>query len=314
MRGRTLFSTRMLTLQLTDRANCPGCHAPTVAPRYSSPFAADPVRAYLLDFYGGRLDPDTLDGDYALVDCPRCGLLYQLRVPAAAAVAGFYEFVVAAERDDVERRRGSTVRYGARLDLGRTARRLRRSVSTVDVLDYGAGTGVWLDAAAALGCRTTGAEVDPAARAHLEAAGHAAVDHDELPASTYDLVNLEQVLEHVLDPLTVLERVGRSVRPDGLVRVSVPNGAQVRTLLEAPDWTAAKGSDASLNPVAPLEHVNCFDHRSLTAVGVAAGLEPFQFTFGVDLAGSTDLRSVLGALRRLVVPPAGTLVWFRRPA
>jgi len=303
----------MINLALADRSNCPGCRAPTVAPRYSAPFDVDPVRGYLLDFYAGRLDPDSLTGDYSLVDCPRCGLLFQQRVPAADSIADLYEHIVESERDDVEQRRGATVRGGARGDLNRTVRRSRRPAEQVDVLDYGAGTGVWLDAAAEFGCRTTGAEIDPAARAQLEAAGHATVDHDDLPAATFDLVNLEQVLEHVLDPLEVMQRVRAAVRPDGLVRVCVPNGSGVRALLADPDWSAPKGSARSLNAVAPLEHVNCFDHSSLTAVGVAAGLEPFGFPLGVDLAGSLSLRNALGAVKRRFVPPTGTLVWFRRP-
>ena len=304
----------MHTLELTDRTHCPGCRAAAVAPCFATPFAQDPVRAFLVEFYEGRLDVGSLTGDFSLVDCPACGLLYQLRVPTAAAVPGLYEHVVESERDDVEQRQGSTVREGALLDLGRTVRRSGRPARQVDVLDYGAGTGLWLDVAAEVGCGTTGAEIDPAARARLSAAGHATVDHDDLPASAFDLVNLEQVLEHVLDPLEVMERVAGAVRPDGLVRVCVPNGAGVRDLLADPDWTAPKGSARSLNAVAPLEHVNCFDRGSLTAVGVAAGLEPFRFPLGVDLAGSRGLRSALGAMKRQLVPPSGTLVWFRRPA
>jgi len=302
----------MPTLDLTDRPDCPACHAPLVPPRYSTPFAEDPLRRYLLRFYDGRLDPDPLTGDYSLVDCPACGLLYQRRVPAPAAVAAFYEHVVESERQDVERRQGASVRHAAQNDLRRTVRRTGRPARQVEVLDYGAGTGLWLDVAAEFGCRTTGAEVDPTARARLDAAGHTTVDHDDLPAASFDLVNLEQVLEHVLDPLEVLQRVGAAVRPDGLVRVCVPNGAGVRALLADPDWTAGKNDSRSLNAVAPLEHVNCFDHGSLTAVGVAAGLEPFVFPLGTDLAGSRDLRSALGALKRQFVPPTGTLVWFRR--
>jgi SAM-dependent methyltransferase len=304
----------MHTLALTDRTNCPGCRTARTTPVYRTPLGEDPLRTYLLDFYDGRLDADSLEGDFALVDCAGCGLLYQVRVPAPSEVAAFYEQVVDAERDDVEHRRGATVRGGAQLDLRRTVRRAGRPAAQVDILDYGAGTGLWLDVAAEFGCRTTGAEIDPGARARLEAAGHATVDHDELPGSAFDLVNLEQVLEHVLEPLEVMGRVASAVRPDGLVRVCVPNGAGVRGLLADPDWSAPKGTPRSLNAVAPLEHVNCFDHGSLVAVGLAAGLEPFRFPIGVDLAGSRSVRGVLGALKRQVIPPAGTLVWFRRPA
>lgn len=303
----------MLALPLVDRTRCPGCAAVPGPVVYSVPYRDPDLRAYLLDFYGGRLDPDSLDGDYSLVDCPGCGLLYQRRVPAPAAVVDLYQHVVESERADVEQRHGATVAHGAQLDLRRTLRRTGGSASRLEVLDYGAGTGLWLDVARGVGCHPTGAEVDPAARARLAAAGHATVDHDDLPAARFDLVNLEQVLEHVLEPREVLERIATAVRPDGLVRVCVPNGSNVRELLAQPDWSAPKGTARSLNAVAPLEHVNCFDHRSLTAVGVAAGLEPFQFPLRVELPASRSLRQVLGALKRRVVSPAGTLVWFRRP-
>jgi len=303
----------MHQLDLTDRPHCPACSDATGGTVYSAPFAADPLRTYLETFYDGRLDVDALDGDYALVDCPGCGLLYQRRVPAPSAVAGLYEHVVESERHDVEARHGDEVRRGAALDLRRAARRARRPADQLEVLDFGAGTGLWLDVARAQGCRTTGAEVDPAARARLDAAGHATVDHDRLPDAAFDLVNLEQVLEHVLEPRTVLAQVAAAVRPDGLVRVCVPNGGPVRALLATADWTAPKGSDRSLNAVAPLEHVNCFDHRSLVAVGVAAGLEPFCFPLAVELGAVRTPRQAPGALKRQVVPPAGTLVWFRRP-
>lgn len=304
----------MFPLELTDRTQCPVCSTPGGPPVYRAALDTDPVRTYLRDFYDGRLDVDSLEGEFSLVDCDGCGLLYQVRVPDPASVAGFYGQVVESERDDVEQRQGMSVRRGALLDLRRTVRRTGRPAEQVDVLDYGAGTGLWLDVAAEFGCRTTGADVDTAARARLAELGHSTVDHDDLPAGAFDLVNLEQVLEHVLEPLEVMQRVAAAVRTDGLVRVCVPNGAGVRALLAEPDWSAPKGSGRSLNAVAPLEHVNCFDHGSLTAVGMAAGLEPFRFSFAVDLAGSTDLRTVLGAVKRRVVPPAGTLVWFRRPA
>jgi hypothetical protein len=38
------------------------------------------------------------------------------------------------------------------------------------------------------------------------------------------------------------------------------------------DWSAPKGSKDSLNPVAPLEHINCFNRSSLLRLAAEAGL------------------------------------------
>ena len=78
----------MHTLALTDRTHCPGCRTASPPPVYRAPLREDPLRAYLLDFYDGRLDVDSLEGDFTLVDCAGCGLLYQVRVPAPSEVAG----------------------------------------------------------------------------------------------------------------------------------------------------------------------------------------------------------------------------------
>ena len=106
----------MFSLALTDRTHCPVCATAGGPPVYRAALDADPMRTYLRDFYDGRLDVDSLEGDFTLVDCSGCGLLYQVRVPAQLSVAAFYEQVVDAERDDVEHRRGATLRGGAPRD------------------------------------------------------------------------------------------------------------------------------------------------------------------------------------------------------
>src|SRR5690606_33840620 len=142
--------------------------------------------------------------------------------------------------------------------------------------DFGAGTGLWLQVAAALGCRTSAAEIGAGAAASLAQAGHQVFNPAALPSNQFDLINTEQVFEHLVDPRGLAIELARALRPGGILRISVPNGSDVRALLAAPNWTARKGSEGSLNAVAPLEHLNCFDHRSLLRLGSEAGLQRFR--------------------------------------
>ncbi|MFM7069046.1 MAG: class I SAM-dependent methyltransferase [Actinomycetes bacterium] len=300
-------------LQLTQRATCPGCDAAVGRTVYSVPFAEPPLRDYLTEFYGGRLDVDALaDASYELVDCSSCGLLYQRSRPDDVSLPAFYASVVEADRCDVETRRGDSVRRAAALDVRRTIARCRRPASDVAILDYGAGTGMWVDCAAAVGTETWVCELDPVAADRLAAAGHQVVHPDHLPSERFDFVNAEQVLEHVAEPLRVVERLARSLRPGGYLRLSVPNGSGVRALLEHPDWSAPKSSATSLNAVAPLEHLNCFDHNALAGIGQRGGLTLVQFPLRTEFSAATSVRSIVAALSRRLRPPAGTLLYFQR--
>lgn len=64
------------------------------------------------------------------------------------------------------------------------------------------------------------------------------------------------------------------LRPDGVIKIGVPYGPQLRTKLRAPDWTAPKRSASSLNGVAPLEHLNHFEPASLDTLDARCSLEP----------------------------------------
>jgi hypothetical protein len=63
------------------------------------------------------------------------------------------------------------------------------------------------------------------------------------------------------------------LKPNGIIRINVPNGWDIKRRLEIWDWTAPRGSENSLNMVAPLQHINCYIHEALVKMGQEAGLE-----------------------------------------
>jgi hypothetical protein len=80
---------------------------------------------------------------------------------------------------------------------------------------------------------------------------------DELPVDRFHFINAEQVFEHLVAPAQVMQWLAGSLVHGGLLRISVPNGAGVESLVAQADWAASKGSPRSLNAIAPLEHINC---------------------------------------------------------
>ena len=96
------------------------------------------------------------------------------------------------------------------------------------VLDVGSGLGVFLHRMKAAGWRGTGLDRDPRLVAHArEVVGVEAVCGDFLTAENlgrFDVVTFNKVLEHIMDPVTMLARSAGHLREGGFVYVEVPDG------------------------------------------------------------------------------------------
>lgn len=275
------------------------------------PYDREPISGYLHHFYGGRLPLHGLVGEtYRLERCGRCGLVYQRWVPDDAMLQVLYGRNGVAVSDGTTRTLGERVVYSHQVEC--LVRHLRRPPVEVDVLDFGAGSGTWLNMARALGCRTTGAELDATGAERLRSLGHECVRPDQLPEQEFDYVNAEQVVEHLIDPAAAITAISASLRPGGILRIAVPDAAGIEDRLLIGDWAAPKGSHDSLNAIAPLEHVNCFAGDSLSRLAAMGGLEPFAYSRRVLLHPTARIRFALGAFRRRR-REAGSVRLFRRP-
>lgn len=116
-----------------------------------------------------------------------------------------------------------------------------------DVLDVGCATGYLGREMQANGNRVSGVEQDPAsavlAEEHLDRVLVADLETADLVAEfgaeNFDVLVFGDVLEHLRNPLDVLSRARRLLRPGGSVVVSIPNVAHgsIRLALLTGDWT-----------------------------------------------------------------------------
>jgi SAM-dependent methyltransferase len=114
----------------------------------------------------------------------------------------------------LKRRAGATVRFLEARPHGR-------------LLDVGCGNGAFLLTMRGLGWQVEGVEPDPAAATQARAQGLAVqvatLDAAVLPAGTFDAITLSHVIEHLLDPADALERLGRALKPGGVLVSLSPN-------------------------------------------------------------------------------------------
>jgi len=231
--------------------------------------------------------------------CGCCGCAFVSPAPDAERVARFYSDYRGRHR--VEAFAGTP--YADRLGLPTTAQperlarhiRARRasddfrlqelsSLLELDgarVLDVGCGVGQLLHALASLGARVEGFDPDPEAVAFArDVLGLSGVRVGDIESvareERFDLVVLQDVLEHVLKPRTLLERAAAHLAPSGLLYVWTPNASFVA---DEPEPLVLRGD---------WEHLQFAATRTLTFLAGELGLELLHLEFSGYLGSLED--------------------------
>jgi len=134
------------------------------------------------------------------------------------------------------------------------------------MLDVGCGTGILMRDFGILGWECEGTEVSRPISAFLEQElgyriHEGLIRNLILPEDYYDLVCLNQVLEHVLDPLADLRRIRELLEPGGWLFVATPGADSIPAKLASVDWF--------YDP----DHVFFFSRKTLFAMLEKAGFE-----------------------------------------
>jgi SAM-dependent methyltransferase len=188
-----------------ESACCPSCGSRAITHLEPLAFPNAPAVGWRVGFISG---------------CTRCGLLFANPTPTMQALDEIYS-------DSGDWGRSRQDEHEDRVSRGRLEELFAPMTPHLDavhppqgarVLDFGCGLGGMLDSLAEHGWITAG--IDPATkvafRRHRE--------YLEVPDEPqFDLVILHHVLEHVTEPLAILQRLARATRPGGFILISVPN-------------------------------------------------------------------------------------------
>lgn len=185
------------------------------------------------------------------------------------------------------------------------------------MLDFGFGWAEWAKMAMAYGCEVAGAELSKERREYAASIGLQLVDLDDLPVRRFHFINTEQVFEHLVNPYAVLQRLAASLTQNGIIKVSVPDSKRSLNAIRRTKQLSSLSAQRIM-PIAPLEHINCFEYGSLTTLGARAGLKPMRPEFRYLYNGSAGYFHPRNALKNLLRPvyrhiyPKSTYVYFVR--
>lgn len=202
---------------------------------------------------------------YDVIHCTMCGFRHVVPLPDPRELDREYRetyyadekptFLVHAAEDQQWAELAQTDRLESleRL-LGPARRRL---------LDIGSGPGFFLKTAKSRGWRVKGIEPSRQAAAHARALGIEVIEGffgvGATPAlGLFDAINLNNVLEHVPDPITILLQAGALLEPGGAICVNVPNDFSPFQV------AAAATGETGEWWIAPPHHLNYFDFATLS--------------------------------------------------
>jgi SAM-dependent methyltransferase len=225
-------------------------------------------------------------GEYRVIACEPCGFTHITPIPTAFELEEVYrtELYGTEKPDYLERHRADlewwNLVYRERYEtfeehLGAGRRR---------ILDVGSGPGFFLLHGKERGWDTLGIEPSVQASAHARELGLSIVegflDDESAPElGRFDVLHMNNVLEHVPDPRRMLELSHDRLAPDGLVCIAVPNDYSpfqhvLREVCEYEPWW-----------VVPPHHINYFDAPSLARLLERTGFEVVrqEGSFPIDL-------------------------------
>lgn len=309
-----------------ERTHCPSCHATTAHELYRCAYTDPAIQGYLTTAYaavGHGIEVEYLQGaSFILRECAECGLVYQQQIPDDALMERLYEQWIDPQTVFARHQQSDTLAYHSRdaQEIMQVMAFLNQPPHALAFLDFGMGWGKWARMAKAFGCDAYGTELSPARIAYAQAHGVKVLSEAELANQQFDFINTEQVFEHLPEPLITLKTLTQALKPTGLLKISVPDGSDLKRRLTVMDWSAPKGSQLSLNAVSPLEHINCFTRPTLQKMAASAGLREVKIPLRLQYAFATNWQLPKPLLKNLLLPLSrnllqrGTYLFFRHAA
>lgn len=303
---------------MRQRTRCPACLSVTLEETYREPYASEGIQKYLETHYEGKASHTADDGLYVLARCAHCGLSFQKYIPADSFLGEIYNHWVPGTDFEREHRNYSLEEYRYLAEQVQfVIQHLGRPPGELHMLDFGFGWAHWSRMAMAYGCRVSGVELSQERAEHGRSVGIQVVPLEALPDRTFHFIHTEQVFEHLAEPRAVLDRLVAALAPGGLIKISVPDAVvALKKIGRGQSFGSLCAKDKM--PIAPLEHINAFDHASLVAFGKAAGLQPVRpsfFRLYNAASGLLQLKNLARVVARPVyrhVFPRNTFVYFER--
>lgn len=260
----------MVSKHIISRVNCPVCNSNDLKSIFKRSYNEEFIGKYMSVAYQGNADIGFLrstNTDFEILKCNKCTLAFQKNVLQNDKLIELYDKWIDPKLAEEWRNNGDL--FGitlTNLKILKFAKRYhKKAPSKITVLDYGAGLGDFLVLAKNMGFNSSYALEYSLERIRvLKDKGISVIDNND-HKSEFDLIVVNQVLEHLTDPVNTLKDIYSRLNNNGIAFFAVPNcpeiEQQLRRTINITDENELHRVllDAS---VVAFQHINYFNNRN----------------------------------------------------
>ncbi|WP_063833579.1 glycosyltransferase [Skermanella stibiiresistens] len=258
-----------------------------------------------------KLDYQFTHEGSAIVGCTDCGFVMRNPQPTDLELEAIYSssYFLGADRESNFEEKGFQIevdrlkRKTAALYLDEVESYLgldAQQRGNMSLLEIGCGLGNFLIEAQSRGYQITGVEVSESAVATANdklgspAVHQGFIETVDLPAESFDICIMADVIEHTRDPGAFLSHVRRLLKPGGVIFVAVPSLDSWSAKAMKERWVEFK-----------LEHLFYFDRRSIESLLFKSGFESIALSGGRKILSPEYIIQHFERFPVPVITPAG---------
>jgi len=281
---------------IIERNQCPVCTSKSLKTIYKKYFNEPLLTEYINIAYQGNADIDFIKTEiFEIEKCCNCNFKFQKYVLDEEKLDELYNKWIDPKLALSWRRRSLNSKkhfYIKILNLAKKQIKVRNH--KIKFLDFGAGFGDALLMAKEFNFEPYAIEYSKERIAYLKQNGISVID--EMDNKTFDFIMANQVLEHITDPLRILESIVSKLSNNGLIFLAVPNCAQLEHNLKKTEniQNASDLHKAFLEAnVSAFQHINFFSNSDLKLLLKESGLKlvnPLKLAFSKPINFKSIIR------------------------
>ena len=240
---------------------------------YSKSFNDEVLKLFFINYYGESKYKNFKNKlkatNYELLECKNCKFVWQKNIPNKNFSIDLYENII----DNEDSLKKSKIKYHNQKnrnnkEISKIIRNFNKE--KINILDFGAGWGHWLMSGSTSFYDSYAFELSPSRKSFLKSNGINVLNFDNLNLyeNFFHYIRLDQVLEHLDEPIDAIKMIKKLGKKNCIFYISVPDGTNI---IEKKNTLYIKKG-----PVQPLEHLNCFSKYSLKFFLSKYGFRPLN--------------------------------------
>lgn len=152
--------------------------------------------------------------------------------------------------------------------LLKVIKKVFKKENNINILDYGAGYGNFCALSKKLGFNTFAFDLSNDKNEYIISdIGVNKISNLNDYELFFDFIFVNQVFEHVSDPLNILKKLKNSLSHKGIIYISVPDCNRIEETIKNNGLT-----EELFMQLSPQQHINAFNNKTLLKLGYEAGL------------------------------------------